>query len=190
MRKKGLCLWILFVAACLLTGCGESLLHEFRDDPAGQIAERFFPDPQALPDPVESVFEYREDVLYKGYYLKLVFDSDAAFERFLEQTETDYPDMTEEQRRNAYYNIDNVHFSVDDYSFRAIDMSGFGVLEDYIGLIAHCASERTVVFLYFYHDLGGIEDISDGLGRHGYMEFYGDSWRIEAGREFSEVPKG
>ena len=108
----------------------------------------------------------------------------------MEQTETDYPDMTEEQRRNAYYNIDNVHFSVDDYSFRAIDMSGFGVLEDYIGLIAHCASERTVVFLYFYHDLGGIEDISDGLGQHGYMEFYGDSWRIEAGREFSEVPKG
>jgi hypothetical protein len=180
MRKQTILLAAVLVCALLLTGCQGILLHEFQDDPAGQIAERFFPNLQELPESAQSVFEYRTKgkSYYQGYYLKLVFDNDAAYESFLAQTEADYPDMTEEQRRHSYHHIASVHFSVDDYSFRAIDMSEYGILEDYIGLIAHCDPERTIVFMYFYHELGTIEDISDGLGQHGYMEFYGDSWQI------------
>ena len=180
MRKQTILLAAVLAVVLLLTGCQGILLHEFQDDPAGQIAERFFPNLQELPESAQSVFEYRTKgkSYYQGYYLKLVFDSDAAYESFLAQTEADYPDMTEEQRQHSYHNIANVHFTVDDYSFRAIDMSGYGILEDYIGLIAHCDPERTIVFMYFYHELGTIEDISDGLGQYGYMEFYGDSWQI------------
>ncbi len=190
MRKQTILIVVVLVSVLLLTGCQGMillheyqqgiLLHEFQDDPAGQIAERFFPNLQELPESAQSVFEYRTKgkSYYQGYYLKLVFDNDAAYESFLAQTEADYPDMTEEQRRHSYHNIANVHFTVDDYSFRAIDMSEYGILEDYIGLIAHCAPERTIVFMYFYHNLGTIEDISDGLGQYGYMDFYGDSWQI------------
>ncbi len=179
MRKQTILLAAVLAAALLLSGCRWIPLHEFQDDPAGQTAKRFFPDLQTLPDSVESVFEYRTYWMYNGYYLKLVFDSDAAYESFLAQTETDYQDMTEEQRQHSYHNIANVHFTVDDYSFRAIDMSGYPLWdEDYIGLIAHCDPARTIVFMYFFHELGTIEDISDGVGQHGYMEFYGDSWQI------------
>ena len=194
MRKPLLCFLILAILALTLAGCGEAaaraasspqriLSHEFQDDENGQIAERFFPEPQSLPPSVRSEFEYRKTpssllgVGYEGYYLKLVFETEAEYRDFLETAEQRWPDMTEEQRQQSYFIIGQVRFSVEDYSFRAIDLNEYGFTDEpYVGLIARCDPDRTVVFLYLWHELAGIEDISDGLGPHGYMEFYTDSW--------------
>ena len=89
--------------------------------------------------------------------------------------------MTEEQCKQSCFIIDNAHFIVDDYSFRAIDLSTFGSVDNaFIGLIAYSKTTATIVFLYFCHDLASIEPISVGIGPDGYMEFYSDSWNAES----------
>ena len=159
--------------------------HIFKDDPIGRAAESFFPAMSSLSDTTQSKFEYRKITSliakdYEGYYLKLTFGSRKDYNEFLEKTETDYSDMTETQRRSSYFIIDNVRFIVGDYSFRAIDMDPFApVNEDFVGLIAHCDQTKTLVFLYIWSAWATIEDISDGLGPHGYMFFYEDSWGAE-----------
>ncbi len=198
--KKCLCFIFGIFALFAFSGCQNTLLgqfeeassssrsheilsHEFQDDQNGEIAKSFFPDLQTLPESVRSEFEYRlipsfgQTPSYEGYYLRLVFDTDKEYQDFFVETERDHPDMTEDQRQHSFFIIESTRFAVEDYAFRAIDLSEYGSTDPYIGLIAHCDSQRTVVFLYFWHDLGGIEDISDGLGPHGYMDYYRDSWR-------------
>jgi hypothetical protein len=181
MKKRTTCLIIAVLAVVLINGCGQqTFTYEFREDQNGQIAKNFFPDLQTLPESVQTEFEYKnipslisQNLMYEGYYLKLVFDTEPEYTLYLEATEHDNSDMTEEQRRHSYYIIDEISFSVEDYSFRAIDL---GDVDPYIGLIGHCDSERTIVFLYFYNEFGTIESISDGLGPHGYLPYYRNSW--------------
>lgn len=179
--KKYLCLAAILLML-LLTGC-QSLSHAFQSDEAGQVAQRFFPELSALPDSVQSDFEHRKTytlaLRYEGYFLKLTFASEAEYQAYLEQTENDYHDMTQEQRAHSYFIVPNARFAVDDYEFRAVDTGGFGNEEGkYIGLIAHCDLNDTVVFLYLWNADASIEAISDGLGEHGYMDFYSDLWKV------------
>ena len=177
MRKNvfGL-LAIALISLSLLVGC-QTLSHDFQNDNPGQIAEMFFPEFHSLPSAIQSEFEYRKTASYEGYFLRLRFNSSSEYERFLERMEAEYSDMTEPQRRQSSFIVDSVRFAVEDYSFRAINMSQFGDIDaSYIGLIAHCEVENTIVFLYFKSAFSGIESISDGLGPHGYMEFYTDIW--------------
>lgn len=177
MRKK-VCILPALLALVLFAFSACQIRSEtFMDVKNGQIAELFFPELASLPDSAEAEFEYRKTSIYEGYYLRLSFSSGDEYRRFLGKTETTYSDMTEQQRRNSYFMIDNVHFSVDDFLFRAVDMDEFGLTDEpFVGLIGHCDSAQTVVFMYFWNEYAGIESIEIGLGPTGYMEFYTDVW--------------
>ena len=174
---------LLLILTIFLSGCG-TISHRFKDDSFGQVAERFFPDVGVLSESAQTEFEYRTacsiKTYYESYFLRSTFETGSDYERFLDQTERDYKDMTAAQRERSYFIIPNARFTVDDYSFRAIDMSGYGE-EDRrcVGLIAHCDTVKTVVFLYMWHEDSTIEEISDGLGQNGYMDYYADLWKVE-----------
>lgn len=177
MRKNvfGL-LMIALISLSLLVGC-QTLSHDFQNDTPGRIAESFFPEFHSLPDAIQSEFEYRKTSSYEGYFLRLRFNSASEYDRFLEGIEAEYLEMTDLQRQQSSFIVDRAQFAVEDYSFCAIDMSQFGDKDaSYIGLIAHCEEENTIVFLYFKSAFSGVESIYDGLGPHGYMEFYTDIW--------------
>lgn len=161
---------VLFLCRC--ASGWVTVSHNFSGDENGKLAKNFFPDYQLLPSSIKSEFEhmasryflgslYGEKVYdYESYYLKLVFESSAEYEQFLEETEKNYSDMTLQQRNKAHARIHESRFKVGHYSFRAIDVSPFGpVNNDYVGLIAHCDSDNTIVFLYYWDEDFGIMEL-------------------------------
>ncbi len=181
MKKGCICL-IVILLMLLLSGC-QTLSHDFKDDEAGQVAKRFFPKLGSLSDSIRSEFEHRKiysvGLRYEGYFLMLNFGSESEYENYLEQLEHDYHDMTEDQCQNSFFIVSNARFTVDDYDFRAVDTREFGNEDgQYIGLIAHCDSVATVVFLYMWTADASIEEICDGLGEYGYMDYYSNLWRV------------
>ena len=176
MKHKFICLLALTMSILLLCGC-QIRSTEFQDDYHGRIAKKFFPDTKSMTDAISPTFEYRKTTTYEGYYLKLVFENENDYEQFLAETETEYSTMTETQRQKSYFIIDNIIFKVGDYSFRAIDLHEYDAEgNEFVGLIANCKITKTIVFMYFWNEYAGIEDISIGLGQNGYMEFYKKTW--------------
>lgn len=172
------------VACLILSMLARGIRRDtFQNDQHGVIAQAFFPDADSLPPSATSEFEYRKTGLdlYEGYYLRLTFDSTAEYEAFLTRTEREYTDMTDEQCAVSFFIIHQARFTVEDFLFRAIDMTPFGGAEEvrYVGLVAHCDVAKEIVYLYFCYDLASIEPIEVGLGQNGYLPFYGDTWSVD-----------
>lgn len=186
MSKKVLLLLTTIVMLLSFAACSRSKSStEFGDDTIGQIAQRFFPIQDTLPGGIETDFEHRETERMahrdcETYFFRISFASEEEYRSFLDSTEESYADMTEQQCQESYFIIEDPRFMVDDFSFRAVCMDEFGQTdEQYVGLIGHCDQIRTIVYLYFWHELAGIETIDLGIGQHGYMDYYADLWSVE-----------
>ncbi len=180
MNNKALTFVAVILLVIFVFSACQKESNNFMDDKNGRIAEGFFPELDSLPNSSEADFEYRKTSTYEGYYLRIPFSAEDEYRRFLNEVESTYSDMTERQRQKSYFIIDNVHFVVDDFSFRAVNMDEFGQTDEpYVGLIGHCDSLQTVVFMYFWNEFAGIESIEIGMGPSGYMEFYCDTWSAD-----------